>query len=98
MVEKTPDGILLLGGDRNGLNFEIEYYDDLGTFHEAVFSIAHHMSDKAICNASPALRGSLVFRLSDRLYCIPLPGGCRELIAFRRPFAIGGEDITGFFA
>jgi hypothetical protein len=97
MVETTPDGVMLLGGDRNGLNFEIEYYDDTSHFREAVYSVAHHLASGRLSQSRPAICGKLMFKLDHRSFCVSLPGGCRELVAVRRPWAIGGEDITGAF-
>lgn len=97
MLKTSIDGILLLGGDQNGLNFEIEYYDDLDRYREAFYSVESHFAPQPIKNAQITLSGSLRFILGHKHYEVKLPGGCKALLAVRRPCILGGKDITKHF-
>jgi len=94
-VIRTVDGILLLGGEPNGLNFEIEYLNRDGKYMEALYSIAYDHANADVDHASTFASGLLV-HLGKRDLLIQLPGGLKKLLAFRRPLALGGRRFNPF--
>lgn len=89
-------GIHLLGGFDNGLNFEIEYEDLLGNYKEAVWSVRLDLAEKEISEAY-ATKTGLNFRLGGHKQEVQLPGGLFVLHEVRRPTCIGGGNVKNLF-
>ena len=89
-------GIELLGGAPNGLNFEIEYEDALCNYREAIFAVRFDLATMPIRNAKQTATG-LEFYIGPEKHEIRLPGGLAILHEFRRPTVLGGENLSHHF-
>lgn len=89
---EVVDGIYLLGGDLNGLNFEIEYLDAGGRYREAFYSICHVVAGNPMSWTFSGDRLELRFNSGGWRF-VRLPGGIQKIIEVRRPAVLGGEMV-----
>ena len=92
-MEKV-NGIFLLGGDKNGLNFEIEYMNASWQFCEAFFAVNHAIASGEV-KVQRGPHGIELCFPDHSSKTIKLPGGVSQVLEVRRPLALGGETIYG---